>query len=127
MAECYAELNNMRTQDVEKIDYHYVVDKPDRSFSPQHNQALIDETIRETEKFFKETQGQLDDNIKDRIDILSSYGVYRFNKGTKSIKEYLGRDQYNAIIGEKILSKIRVMDSVNKLQGNTKFKKGILL
>lgn len=107
-------------------DYKYFVEKP-TSFSPQRNKAVINETIKETEKFFDNIGKAVDDNLGNRIDVLSSYGVYRMNKGDKSFKDYAGKQLYTRLIGEKILERVRVMESVNRLNGNTKFKNFIQL
>jgi len=112
---------------LDPVDYHLINQHPDPDFSPERNKAIVNETIKETEAFFNKEGKVLDDSTKERYDILSSYGVYRFNRGTKDFISYFGRDNYNKLIGEKILSKVRIAETVNKLNGNTKFKKGILL
>lgn len=107
----------MRTSDVDPKDYKYIVTKPDPSFSPKKNQAIIDETIREATKFFQETDAALGEGVEERIEAISYYATYRFNRGDKKIKDYLGRSTYEALVGEKMLSKLRVLDTLNKLQG----------
>jgi hypothetical protein len=106
----------MRTQDVDPQDYKYIVAKPDASFSPQRNKAIVDETIAETTKFFQETGRILNDQDKLRVSVLSSYGQYRFNRGTKTFKDYVGKNLYKELIGERVLSKARIADTVNKLK-----------
>ena len=62
---------------------------------------------------------------EDRADILASYGVYRFNVGTKSFDEYMGKGWEKKIYSEKLLQKIKIMDSIRKLnrnRGNTKYE-----
>ncbi len=108
-------------------DYKYLRAEADPGFSPEKNRKVIVETMLETAKYFDMLSQKEDTEMMNRIDILSTYARYRFNVGTKNIKKYLGDKQYNAIVGEKILSKLRVAESVNRLAGNTKFKKGILL
>lgn len=108
-------------------DYKYLRDTPDPEFSPERNQAVINETIRETEQWFTDLYNAKDVELENRVDILSSYARYRFNVGTKDIKGYLGDKMYKAIIGEKLLSKLRVADVTNRLNGNNRLKKGILL
>lgn len=109
-------------------DYRFINPNPDPDFSPERNKATIAETIRETDKFLQDMDKIKDEKGRKLLDILSHYAVATLGRGeSKSIKQYLGKQQYNAIIGEKILSKIRVMDSTNKLNGNNRFKKGILL
>ena len=112
---------------LDPVDYKYINKKPDPAFSPERNKAIVNETIKDAEKREAEWHKIMDNEGFNRIDILSSYGRYRFNRGVKGIKEYLGRKQYEALIGEKILSKLRVAETVNKLNHNTRFKKGILL
>ena len=109
-------------------DYRFINLNPDPDFSPERNKSIVEETIRETDKFLSDLNKIKDDKGKQLLDVLSHYAVYTIGKGnTQSLKKYLGKEQYEALIGEKILSKIRVMDNINKVNGNTRFKKGILL
>ena len=110
---------------VQPQDQKYLLNNP--NFNPDRNKAIIAETIRETEETFNKIQEIKDRDGQNRMDIMSSYGIYRFTKGTKNIKDYLGRELYNQLIGEKTLAKVRMMDSVNRLNHNDKFKKSILL
>ncbi len=64
-------------------------------------------------------------DTEDRIDILSSYARHALGGGEKKLEEFVGRDWMKKIYGEKILEKLRVADSirrVNLVNGNTKFK-----
>lgn len=108
---------------VTEKDYKYFVEKPDPSFSPARNKAVIEETIKSTEKYFRNIGKVLDDNIMNRIDILGSYGDYKLNRGgSKSFKDYAGKRLHAELIGEKILSKIRALEAANALSGrNDKF------
>lgn len=115
----------MEQVEIQPQDRKFFVNDP--NFNPSRNKAIVAETIRETEKFFSQAGQGADKEQEDRVDILTSYGVYRFNKGTKNVRDYLGRELYNKVIGERILSKVKVMDSVNRLNGNTKFRESILL
>jgi len=109
-------------------DYRFINPKPDPDFSPERNRAIVEQTIKETDKFLSEIGKIRDDKGKQLLDILSHYAVNTIGRGrTQSIKQYLGKKQYEAIIGEKILSKVRTMDTINRLNGNNRFKKGILL
>ncbi len=109
-------------------DYRYINPNPDPDFSPERNQALIEQTIRETDKFLNEYKIALGESWEERKDILAHYAKYTIGQGKhKNIKDYLGKKVYEALIGEKILSKVRVAESLNRLNGNTRFKKGILL
>lgn len=99
-------------------DYKYIVKTPDKEFSPARNKAVINETIRSTEQYFAKLGKVLDDNILNRIDILATFGDYKLNKsGEKNFKDYAGKRLYSELIGEKILEKIRVLETANKLTG----------
>lgn len=108
-------------------DYKYLQRGPDPGFSPERNKAIIAETIRDAENYHFKMRSILDTDGENRVDVLSTYARYRFNVGTKTLREYLGREQYEKLIGENILSKARVAESVNILNKNNKFKKGILI
>lgn len=95
-----------------------------KDFNPDRNRAIINETIRETTKFFMDLQNTVSDDLKNRMDMVSSYGVYRFNKGVKSFENYVGRDLYRQVVGEKILEKVKALKSSERLTG--KFKGHIL-
>ena len=110
---------------IQPQDKKYFVNDP--NFNPDRNKVIIAETIRETEATFNKLNEIRDKDGQNRMDIMSSYGIYRFNKGTKDIKDYLGRELYNKLIGEKLLEKVKTMDTVNRLSGNDKFRKSILL
>ena len=112
---------------LDPVDYRFINTNPDPAFSPERNKAIVNETIKEAEQRELEWYKLNDKEVFNRIDIVSTYARYRFNRGTKGIKEYLGKEQYNALIGEKLLSKLRIAETVNKLNHNDRFKKGILL
>jgi hypothetical protein len=105
---------------IDPKDKKYFITNP-KDFSPERNKVIINETIAETTKYFEDMMKAKDDDLANRIDILSSYGVYRFGStGGKDFEKWAGRKLQNELIGEKILSKVRVAQSVNKLQGNRK-------
>ncbi len=106
---------------IQPEDYHKVVAKPDPNFSPARNKAIINETIKDTEAYFAKLGKVINDELGNRIDIFSSYGVYRFNKGDKNFDKYAGKRLVSQLIGEKILSKIRVAEEANKLGARNNF------
>lgn len=105
-------------------DKRLFVDNP-KDFNPARNKAVIEETIRETTKFFQGLEDAVDDGLKERIDILNSYGRYKFNmSGGKSFEDWAGRALTRQVIGEKLIQKVKALKSVDKLKG--KFKNHIL-
>jgi len=112
--------------DIHPDDQRFIIKDP-VNFSAERNRAIIDETIRETERKHRKMHEAIDAGLQERIEAVSYYGAYRFNKGSKSIKEYLGPKKWQEMVGEHLLEKIRVMKASNKLAGNDKFENSILL
>jgi hypothetical protein len=106
---------------IQSEDYRYFIEKPNKNFSPQRNKAIIQETIQETDKYFRGIGKVIDDNLGERIDLISTYATKRLGGGmTKSFADYVGKETISRLIGEKILEKIKVAESVNRLNGNRK-------
>ena|SRR5260221_376892 len=112
---------------LDPADYRFINPNPDPDFSPERNKAIFDQTVKEAEAFFETLHKAQDKDMEHRMDVISSYGVYRFNKGTKDLKGYLGRERYNEIIGEQLLEKLRIAEATNKIIKNKNIQKGILL
>lgn len=111
-------------------DYRYINSNPEPGFSPERNKATVDATIKETEQYFRMLNAAKDIDLENRIDILSSYAIKRLGGGmTKNIRDYLGKEQYEAVIGENLMTKLRVAQATNTLSKVPKYniKKGILL
>jgi hypothetical protein len=104
---------------VQKEDYKYYKENPNYNF--KRSQAIIQETIESTKKFFNQLGRKIDDEGHNRVDMVSSYGVYRFKDGEKKFRQFIGERRWKDLIGEKVLEKIRIAKTVNKLNGNTKF------
>lgn len=107
-------------------DYHYVVRDP-VDFNPARNKAIVEETIKEATKYHMNEGRVIENSLGERVEAVSAYACYRFNRGDKGIKDYLGDKLYTRLVGEKILEKIRVAETVNRLNGNNRFKNSILL
>lgn len=111
---------------LEQKDYR-LIRAADPDFSPERNAKLIQETIEEATKYHNDWSNVLGELGKERMDILSSYAIYTLSKGkSKNLKDYLGKETYDAILGEKVMSKVRVAQTSNTLGGKPS-KKGILL
>ena len=109
-------------------DYRFINMNPDPDFSPERNKAIVDETIKEANEYHRKYTLALGDAWEERKDIMSHYAIRTLNYGNKkSIVDYIGRKAYETLIGEKILSKVRIAETSNRLSGNTHLKKGILL
>lgn len=103
---------------IDPKDKKYFVQKPDASFSPQRNYAVMKQVHEETTRFFQGLRSAQMQKAGERIDVLTSYADYKFNRGGgKGYEEYVGKSLRNRLIGERILEKVRILSSVDKLQG----------
>lgn len=117
-------MKHAKLEDFHKDNYHLYVEKPDPKFSPERNYKVISDTIVEYEKARYGIDPKVQAAAADRADILTSYGIYRFNRGTKKIEEYLGREMMAQIYGEKLMQRIKALETIKRLNiknGNTKF------
>ncbi len=109
--------------DLDESDLKYLVDEPEPGFSPQRNAANIKKAIDSGIKVEMDLRRAGLKDMQYRIDVLSSFARNSIGKGhSKSLAEYVGKAEMAKIYGEKILEKVRIMDSVerlNKAQGNT--------
>lgn len=113
----------MSTDDVviDPRDRKYFVQKPDPSFSPQRNAAIIQEVHDDTRKYFASLNKKFQDGFDERIDVLATFADYKFNRGGgKNFEQYAGRELRRRLVGERLLEKVRVLSTVDKLQGRTK-------
>ncbi len=112
-------------KDFHSDNYHLFNENPDPDFSAKRNYAVINGTIEKYKKMRFGVNPKVTKAAEDRADILASYGIYRFNVGTKSFTDYMGKGWEKKVYSEKLLQKIKVMDSIKKLnraRGNTKFE-----
>ncbi len=102
---------------IDPKDKKFFVHNPGKDFNPSRNKAIINETIRETEAYFTKLNTLLDDDMLNRLDIMNSYGRYRLGGiGQKRFEDWAGRDLTRQLIGEKILQKVRIAQTSNKLR-----------
>lgn len=112
--------------DFNEDNWHLYNLEPDPDFSPEHNYAVIRETIEDYEKMRYGIDEKVQAAAEDRADILAAFAKYKLDLGgEKKIEQFLGKKRMNEIYGEKLLEKIRMMESIkrlNKAKGNDKFE-----
>lgn len=120
-------MSNISIQDIAPGDYKYIIDKPDADFSPARNKAIVEKLIADTDKFFNSLEKELQVDKDNRVDVLSSFAQYTFSKGGhKTLEQYLGKRKMAEIYGQRIVEKLRILDSIQKLNrqnGNTDYQK----
>ena len=88
----------------------------DPSFNPARNKGIIDETVRETEKFFYEIRAKDRNDEENRVDVMSSFARYKFHDQKRGdLRQFLGPEHYNKLVGERTRDKVRSIESLNKL------------
>lgn len=110
-------IQNINITDFNPDNWHLYVEKPDPDFSPEHNRAVIQETLDEAEKRRKGVSDKTKQASENIGDILASFAKYKFDLGGgKKIEDYLGKKRMAEIYGEKLLEKLRLIESANKLK-----------
>lgn len=103
-------------EDFNKDNWHLFVDKPDPDFSPEHNRAVIQQTIDEYEKLRYGVADKTKRDSQDRADILASFAKYKLDLGgEKKIEGYLGKARMRELYGEKLFQKVKMLESVKRL------------
>lgn len=114
---------HLELKDIHPDNHHLYVDKPDMNFSRQRNYAIINQVLAENDKMQRSIDPRVEENAWHIADILSSFAKYKLDiGGGKQLEQWLGKANLTRIYGEKLCEKIRVMESVQKLnrqKGNT--------
>lgn len=100
------------TMDITKLtkeDYQkfYVV-KPDPGFSAARNQAIIEETIRETDANHQRKMKERLDGLGERSEVVGSYIHHLVNKNDSTpIEKYIGKRYLAQLQGEERLERMK--------------------
>lgn len=116
---------HLELKDFSSDNYHLLIEKPEKNFSPKRNYEVIKGVLAENDKMQRCINPKVARNAGNVADILASFAKYKLDiGGEKKIEGWLGKSWMNKIYGEKLLEKIRIMDSIkklNKAKGNTLF------
>lgn len=116
---------HLELTDINSDNYRYYVEKPDKTFNRQRNYAVINQVLAENDKMQRSIDPKVQENAGNVADILASFAKYKLDiGGGKQIEEWLGKSWMTRIYGDKLIEKIRVMESIAKLnraKGNTMF------
>lgn len=116
---------HLELKDISLDNRKAYVEKPDKSFSRQRNYAVISAVLAENDKMQRSIDPRVKENAGNVADILSSFAKYKLDQdGGKQIEEWLGKSWMTRIYGDKLIEKIKVMESIAKLnraKGNTLF------
>src|SRR4051794_20158169 len=102
-------MKHLTLKDIQPEDYKYIVEKPDKDFSPERNYAVIREVIAKSERMHAQLGRIMNHDAQNRIDYLVSYARHIQN-GEKTFEKFMGKENMRKVYGERILEKIRIMD-----------------
>lgn len=109
-------MEHLQLEDFHPNNRRILLERQDPNFSAQRNYAIIQETIDDYEKMQVRADAKLAEKAGIAADMLAGYAQHRLvGSGTKSMEDYLGKDLIKRVYGEKLMSKIKVMDSIRRL------------
>ncbi len=116
---------HLELKDINPENYRHYVKEPDKSFSRARNYAVINAVLAENDKMQRSIDPRVIENAGQTADILSSFAKYKLDlDGGKQIEQWLGKSWMTKIYGEKLIEKIRMRESIarlNRSNGNTLF------
>lgn len=108
-------MQHLSLNDINPDNYRYI-DTKVKNYSPEKNYAVIAKVLKDNDKMQSALHPDVEKNAGNVADILASFAKYKLDiGGGKQIEEWLGRERMKKIYGDKLLEKIRILKSVEKL------------
>ena len=118
-------MKHLALKDIHPDNWHLYQEKPDRNFSPQRTEVIINQVLKENDEMQTKVRDSVQKNAGNVADILASFAKYKLDEGKgKQIEEWLGPHWMAKIYGDKLIEKIRMAEILkddNRKKGNTKF------
>ena len=114
---------HLELKDIDPSNYRLI--SKDKDYSYQKNYAIVKRFLKEQDRLQDPNyiDAKVRDNAGDIADILASFAKYKLIDGKgKKLEQWLGKERLTRIYGERLVEKLRVMDSVKRLnlaRGNT--------
>ena len=114
---------HLELKDIDPSNYRLI--SKDKDYSYQKNYAVVKRFLKEQDRLQDPNyiDSKVRDNAGDIADILASFAKYKLIDGKgKQLEQWLGKERLTRIYGERLVEKLRVMDSVKRLnlaRGNT--------
>lgn len=107
-------------------NFRYYQREPSPTFHPEKNYQLMRDTIKEYEEMRYGTSPELIEKSGEVADVLAGFAKFKLDQGKGgTIETYLGKETLYKLYGDKLASKIKIVESIRKLnqrKGNTKFE-----
>lgn len=108
--------NHLELKDIDPSNYRLI--SKDKNYSYQKNYAVVKRFLKEQDRLQDPSyiDRKVNDNAGDIADVLASFAKYKLDiGGGKHIEEWLGKERLGRIYGERLVEKLKVMDSVRRL------------
>lgn len=116
---------HLELKDIDKSNYPYYMETPDKNFSRARNLACIQYVIEEGKRRRNTIDPIVAKNAGNVADIIASFAKYKLDRdGGKKLEQWLGRGWMTRVYGEKLVEKIKMMKEIqeaNLKKGNTLF------
>ena len=97
------------TVKIQPEDKKFWLDEPEPGFSPERNEAVVNNTIKKYEKKQLEKRKEAWDGIRERAHAISYWLTSRHGAlSSKPLDKYFGRKYLAKLRGEDIIKRIRV-------------------
>ena len=97
----------MKLSENQKRDYAlWYKETPDQGFSPEHNKAVIEESIRKARILQERRNKDYIEQVRERSDAVASFLKFVDKGGDDRIERFLGRKMLAHLRGEKIKEEI---------------------
>lgn len=114
---------HLQLEDFSKDNLPYLIEEPDKNFSPERNYSVIRQIIKENDQVQVKMAQKTAENAGNAADILSSFAKYKLDRdGGKQLEQWLGKHWMTRIYGDKLIEKIRTREAIvqmNLKRGNT--------
>jgi hypothetical protein len=107
----------MKTSDLDKRDYKYILDKPDSGFSPERNKMIIENSIKKMDAMILKKRQEWREGTAERVDAMLTY-VQSLRASNKPLEQYFGKRMIAHLRGEEVMDRLyqkRIEANPNKL------------
>jgi len=115
----------MKTQDLDKRDYKFIVEKGEPGFSPERNKQVIENSIKKYDLAVAKKRREWREQTAERVDAIMSFLKAEVSSNNP-LSHYFGRRWIAYLRGEKLLDNVyqkRLEMNTNKLYLDLQYAK----
>jgi len=112
--------SDFQRKHVHEKDIKFVPVDGDPDFDLEHNKRVVAETIRKSERAYRERQREFNEGIKERADLAGQY-LKSLNKGgsTSDVTKYFGKRYLAYLRGKEVVEMLKSHYGKKEEQGKT--------